>query len=215
MYKQKGFTLVEGLLIVLIVSVVGFAGYTVWNNQQNNDNSNTATLNDAPNISQEELTEVQTVSLDEWVESTKESKNGEKYYYSKDGNANLVIYSQNPRIYYSSNAPVYCEFNGNQWANYSDFNGQGYIIDASTDACDSVKTIKVAEINGYERFGGALGQIRYIVAAEVDDKWYVFSESVNYNPDSEINQELPSPDYDALNAELKSNVTERIAQTIN
>jgi type II secretory pathway pseudopilin PulG len=35
MYKQKGFTLVEGLLIVLILSVVGFAGYTVWNNQQN------------------------------------------------------------------------------------------------------------------------------------------------------------------------------------
>jgi type II secretory pathway pseudopilin PulG len=34
MKYQKGFTLLEGLLIILILSVVGFAGYTVWNNQQ-------------------------------------------------------------------------------------------------------------------------------------------------------------------------------------
>lgn len=38
MKKQKGFTLVEGLLIVLIVSVVGFAGYTVRRNQESDDN---------------------------------------------------------------------------------------------------------------------------------------------------------------------------------
>jgi type II secretory pathway pseudopilin PulG len=37
MNKQKGFTLVEGLLIVLILSVVGFAGFTVWNNQQSDE----------------------------------------------------------------------------------------------------------------------------------------------------------------------------------
>lgn len=33
-FNQKGFTLIEGLLIVLILSVVCFAGYAVWNNQQ-------------------------------------------------------------------------------------------------------------------------------------------------------------------------------------
>jgi Tfp pilus assembly protein PilE len=37
MITQKGFTLVEGLLIVLILSVVGFAGYTVWNNQKDDE----------------------------------------------------------------------------------------------------------------------------------------------------------------------------------
>jgi len=37
MTKQKGFTLVEGLLIVLTLSVVGFAGYTVWNNGQEDE----------------------------------------------------------------------------------------------------------------------------------------------------------------------------------
>jgi len=37
MNKQRGFTVVEGLLIVLIISVVGFVGYTVWNNQQDEE----------------------------------------------------------------------------------------------------------------------------------------------------------------------------------
>ena len=36
MKNQKGFTLVEGLLIALVLSVIGFAGYTVWNNNQVN-----------------------------------------------------------------------------------------------------------------------------------------------------------------------------------
>ncbi|MFT4532121.1 MAG: Tfp pilus assembly protein PilV [Candidatus Saccharimonadales bacterium] len=37
MKNQRGFTLVEGLLIVLILSVIGFAGYTVWNNNQDDE----------------------------------------------------------------------------------------------------------------------------------------------------------------------------------
>jgi len=37
MTEQKGFTLVEGLLIVLIMSVIGFAGYIVWNNQRDDE----------------------------------------------------------------------------------------------------------------------------------------------------------------------------------
>lgn len=37
MKKQFGFTLVEGLLIVLIVSFIGFAGYYVWNSQKDSD----------------------------------------------------------------------------------------------------------------------------------------------------------------------------------
>lgn len=32
--QQKGFTLVEGLLIVLIVALLAFAGYYVWHNQK-------------------------------------------------------------------------------------------------------------------------------------------------------------------------------------
>lgn len=66
MKNQKGFTLVEGLLIVLIMAVIGFGGYTVWNNSkdkgtQNNetnqaklDGSETATESDNESSSQKQ-----------------------------------------------------------------------------------------------------------------------------------------------------------------
>ena len=34
MKNQKGFGLVEGILIVLVISALGFGGYYVWNQQQ-------------------------------------------------------------------------------------------------------------------------------------------------------------------------------------
>jgi len=43
MKNQKGFTLVEVLLVVLIVAVIGFGGYTIWNNQGDNTKSNEVT----------------------------------------------------------------------------------------------------------------------------------------------------------------------------
>lgn len=46
MKKQSGFTLVEGLLIVLILAVVGFAGYYVLSNQtKDNDNDKVVVQN--------------------------------------------------------------------------------------------------------------------------------------------------------------------------
>lgn len=47
MKNQKGFTLVEGLLIVLISSVVGFAGYMVWDNNKSEDGSTEVTTETA------------------------------------------------------------------------------------------------------------------------------------------------------------------------
>jgi len=44
MNKQNGFTLVEGLLIVLILSVIGFAGYYVWSQNQDDETEQTETV---------------------------------------------------------------------------------------------------------------------------------------------------------------------------
>ena len=44
MNVQKGFSLVEGLLIILIISVVGFAGYYVWNENQDDEPEQTETV---------------------------------------------------------------------------------------------------------------------------------------------------------------------------
>jgi hypothetical protein len=46
--KQNGFALIEGLLIILILAIIGFGGYYVWNTQKNTDK----TSNDAISASQ-------------------------------------------------------------------------------------------------------------------------------------------------------------------
>ena len=53
--NQKGFTVVEGLLIAVLISVVGFAGYYVWNENQdsNTGNSNNQISSDEQNLSEE------------------------------------------------------------------------------------------------------------------------------------------------------------------
>jgi len=42
--SQKGFALIESLLIILILVIVAFAGYYVWHTQQNTDKVNSDTL---------------------------------------------------------------------------------------------------------------------------------------------------------------------------
>jgi hypothetical protein len=84
---QKGFALVEGLLILLILAVIGFGGYYVWHSQRQTDKS---------------LTQANQVS-----QSTKTSSKASRTYFtikewgvrgSYDGSVNLKykVFSNNP-----------------------------------------------------------------------------------------------------------------------
>lgn len=42
---QTGFALIEGLLIILILAIIGFGGYYVWNTQKNVDKTSKETVN--------------------------------------------------------------------------------------------------------------------------------------------------------------------------
>lgn len=56
MYKnglQKGFTLVEGLLVILVVAVIGFGGYYVWQNQNDKDTKENSLTSKAAENSQD------------------------------------------------------------------------------------------------------------------------------------------------------------------
>jgi competence protein ComGC len=66
MKNQKGFTLVEGLLIVLFVSIVGFAGYTVWNNnsEENDSPNETSQLKNSDEEGTEPPKQEQTVATE-------------------------------------------------------------------------------------------------------------------------------------------------------
>lgn len=42
--KQKGFSIVEGLLVFVIVGILGFTGWFVWNSQKQTNKSNNSTV---------------------------------------------------------------------------------------------------------------------------------------------------------------------------
>ncbi len=66
MNTQKGFTLVEGLLIFLVIALVGFGGYYVWNQQQDDESEQTETMQELQN--ENEASEEQEVVQEERVE---------------------------------------------------------------------------------------------------------------------------------------------------
>jgi len=54
---QSGFALIEGLLIILILAVIGFGGYYVWNSQKQADKNNAEAVKvsqSAPTIAKNE-----------------------------------------------------------------------------------------------------------------------------------------------------------------
>lgn len=54
MNKQKGFTLVEGLLIAIVLGIVGFGGYHVWNQNVDDETEVTETSHNKVDSSQQE-----------------------------------------------------------------------------------------------------------------------------------------------------------------
>lgn len=55
LYKnESGFSVVEGLLVLIVVLVVGFIGYYVWNSQRNNAASSAKTKTNSVSTSQKE-----------------------------------------------------------------------------------------------------------------------------------------------------------------
>jgi type II secretory pathway pseudopilin PulG len=218
MNKQKGFTLLEGLLIVLILCVVGFAGYTVWNNNQDEvtteNNQQEVTKNVDDKLDNEAMRSYE-IDYSSWVARGLFDENASASYGSTKDTSSLDVFTENsPRIFYSSNAPVYCQYESGEWNNYSTFSGDVYTRDDSTDACDKIEQSSLNGLKTYTRFGGALGQIKYIVAVEVNDTWLVFSDTENYDADREINQEIPPSEYEEINESLKSRLENRILETI-
>ncbi len=49
--SQKGFTAIEGLLVIILVGILGFTGWFVWQSQQKLDHTNNDMVKNAYNVS--------------------------------------------------------------------------------------------------------------------------------------------------------------------
>jgi len=81
MKSKSGFSLVEGLLIILILSVVGFGGYLVWDRNQKNTDE---TGQDNSRQIFAETTEEDQINEDDANDNTGPSKNWERYSSGKN-----------------------------------------------------------------------------------------------------------------------------------
>lgn len=214
MKNRKGFAVVEVVLIIVIVGFIGGAGWYVWKNNGAEKTSGTeSTYGQSVGVDQNntQAEAEKTISYDAWTKSDSERDTASAYYKLTDGTANLYVYTNGkPRIHYSSNAPVYCEYSEGGWVHYSAINSQEYAIDNSTtDPCESIESTETEGLTYYSRSGGALGQTLYITALKVNDSWLVFSDYVNYDWES-YSEEQSKTDLE----KLKQNISEAISKTI-
>ena len=193
--NNKGFGFFPVLLAILLISVIGFGGYYVWS--QNKDlqtEQKQSPNNELQNKEQDvsghevpndwELFEEEKVRFNHpssWQSVDADSTKSEDYAFSAE-DYEIAIYTSEPRMYYSSNAPYICRLTDNVWQDYQvDANGQ--TLDAGeVNACqDRVSTIEVNETTVYSISGGALGQARYVSVIKLSSEGYiVLSSSENF-----------------------------------
>lgn len=101
-HKQNGFTVVEGFIIVVVVALIGFAGWFVWQDNKKDDQSSTA----PPDTSQEEQDEdgepKEKYTIPDGYKLYEDAEIGFKFAYPKNigqlnieevpGNQNIISY---------------------------------------------------------------------------------------------------------------------------
>ncbi len=212
---QKGFTPFEIVLLVLVVAVLGFAGYVVLQKDKP-----AATNQDTPSSQKQEKTESKVKAelpsgfskqpiADTglvlayptiWGEAKKVSMHGETWY--ELNGMNLELYKDTEvKIKRSINAPSYCAYvtiNGS-WAKSGEYPPQ---------SCEpSVLNVSGVKAEGFSR--GALGAYGFTYGANLKgDKYLLFLDAIISNGTAEQDPEAyPSA---ADSAKLKDDLGKNV-----
>jgi prepilin-type N-terminal cleavage/methylation domain-containing protein len=210
--NSKGFSIVEILLVILIITVLGGIGYMVYSNH-NKAATKTETTNQTNTTKPATSTKPKTITVDysSWVKGTQAelSENQTAQYKAKSGNATLSVYSTKPIIFYSPNAPYYCKYENNQWVAYSGTNTTTnptivYTKEATNANCDTVKKETIKDLTAYTRYGGAEARISLSAAVENGAEWLVFKDYID-SPDIEsVTEAQAAKDKATLNASIET-----------
>lgn len=81
---QKGFALIESLLIILILTIIGFGGYYVWHTQKQTDKTNSDTLkaSQSTTVPSSDNSPVAYLTIKEWGVRMKLSNETTSLYYA-------------------------------------------------------------------------------------------------------------------------------------
>jgi uncharacterized protein YxeA len=221
MMNQKG--MIDLMLIAVLVVLLAAGAFTMWRIQEadktvtNTDEKLSYSANENGIQSPETKYELD-FSL--WEKSGEEPdiEDVTSEYSEKNGTGSLAIYKSNPRIWYSSNAPVYCRYEDGQWVHYSAIESGNNDYKADDDeygACAKIEeSTDDSGLTYFSRFGGALGQTTYRSAVKVNDEWLIFSDYYNYEPDFNNNNSTSDEEFEKLNDDLRESLEEKIEKTI-
>lgn len=193
--NQKGFGLVEGLLVVVALGIIGGAGYYVYHaNKSTNESLNNTNSSDPAVQKTDKEKDPEENIPSGWV---KYDQNSVVFYHPADwkqaenkergedvsltvgsSTVTVAVYKEKPRIYYSSNAPQVCILENDKWAHYSAFSGT-LKPDSDSDACDKVQRTEVEDNTIHSTDGGALGQYKYISVVELETGYIVIQDYRN------------------------------------
>lgn len=189
--NNKGFGVVEGILIVVIIGLLGVVGFQFYQAQQKSHQK--------PKPSKTKVVKKEKKAPKGWIEFKKGGINffhpdtwvaddnsdiiiGEQFTL-KDSKSSLkaITYASQPRIYFSSNAPVFCRLDGQIWGRYSyDPNDRNNVTpDNTTDSCSDIAKETVNNQLVYTMAGGALGQYKYIAVIQVKGGYLVLEDYRN------------------------------------
>lgn len=216
--NERGFGLVEGMLILLVICAVGFGGWHVVKQNSSEDvevetSQVEASVGSESSDELEEQAESVVIDYSKWEEQSGNEIDGieSTEYGHENASGSLIVYEENPIIFYSSNAPVYCRYENSSWVSYSAVgtNPIAYSVDSSSDACESIDSTEINGENAHTRFGGALGQTSYAAVIAANDQWLVFSDYINQD-----NVNLPEEEVDEIENKLRDSVEQLVVDTI-
>ncbi len=187
--QNKKKIIVVSLIAILILAA--FGGLYYWQNSKNKNLQKQLDATKAQLEKQQTKTEVNDIPTTKapvdpnyagWAQVTNETLNPNQIALYKNGTATLSVYSKEPMMNLSSNAPGYCTLQNEAWT--------------PSDRCNSsITESTVNGMNAYTAYGGALGRTKYLVVVQSNNQWFVFSDYLDYDPDPtkdsnvEINQD--------------------------
>jgi prepilin-type N-terminal cleavage/methylation domain-containing protein len=212
--NQKGFSVIEILIVLVMAGLIGAVGWLVYDRQKNKtDNKDTNTPSTQQAEVQEQKEATVTVDYSQWTRVTDEelTEYETASYKTKGGTGTLKVFSKEPVIRYSSNAPVYCKYEGGKWVHYSAIESatNTYQKDESSGACNSIKETDISGFTAHTRYGGALGQTTFTAVIENETEWFAFKDYKNHD-----NENITEAEAKAIENELLKSIQNLVAKTL-
>ncbi len=173
--QQKGFGALEGLLVILILLVVSFGGWYVWNNSSNKDESTAD-----KSLVQTESANLQS-NADTAATNAAPASSSKKYLEISELGVKLALTDQTDDLTFSMDSSKTAILSSSSLSKAEPKCAADYRGSENNDVYGIGMLSYFTDPNGYELFGGDTTNISaYPEATKVSDKYFYFATNQSY-----------------------------------